>query len=391
MSGLLKVVGGLAVLLLVLAALALFWYLPVKADRDMNVVKRDAPISVSEKAAKFHDDLRGADLHSDMLLWMRDPSKRHSRGHTDLPRLREGRVAVQVFASVTKTPAGQNYEENTAESDQITLLAIAQRWPIRTWDSIYERARYHAERLFAEEAESDGNFVVALTKRDLADALAKRETDKSVLVGILATEGSHPLEGDIDKLQGLYDAGYRMIGLHHFFDNELGGSLHGVSGEGLTPFGREVVLKLVEMDIMIDVAHSSHQVVRDVLEMTDEPLVVSHTGIYSACNSTRNIPDDLMAEIAARGGLIGIGFWADVTCNDAPVGIANVIKYAADKFGVEHIALGSDYDGTVTTTFDASELSVLTEALLEKGMSEEDVRLVMGENAIRFFSENLPD
>lgn len=391
MSGLLKGLTGALLLAVVVAAYVVFWHLPVTADRDMNVVKRDAPIEVSDTVTSFHDDLRVADLHSDMLLWMRDPTKRHDRGHTDLPRLREGRVAVQVFASVTKTPAGQNYEKNTAESDQITLLAIAQRWPRRTWNSLFERARYHAERLTDLEAESDGRFVVARTKRDLEKALVERQQDKSVLVGILATEGAHPLEGDIANLEELYDAGYRMVGLQHFFDNELGGSLHGTSGAGLTPFGREVVRKLVEMDIMIDVAHSSHQVVRDVLEMTDEPLVVSHTGIYSACNATRNIPDELMAEIAARGGLIGIGFWADVTCDDAPIGIANVIKYAADTFGVEHIALGSDYDGTVTTTFDASELSVLTEALLEKDMSEQEVRQVMGENAIRFFAAHLPD
>jgi len=127
-----------------------------------------------------------------------------------------------------------------------------------------------------------------------------------------------------------------------------------------------------------------------VMALTDAPLVVSHTGVHSACPSPRNIPDALMARIAAGGGLIGIGFWADVTCDDSPAGIARVIAHAAARFGVEHVALGSDFDGAITAAFDASELAALTHALIETGMSEADIRAVMGENAIRFFLEQLP-
>ncbi len=391
MSGVFKFFGWLLMMVVLLGAWAFFVFLPIKADKDMNLVKAHEPYTISAEAAALHETLRVSDLHSDMLLWMRDPMKRHDRGHTDLPRLREGEVAVQVFSSVTKTPSGLNYDQNTADSDSITLLAVAQRWPVKTWDSLYERARYHAERLHHADTKSGGKFTVIDTKQDLRDVLSAREKDKSVLGGILATEGGHPFEGKLEYVDGLYDAGYRMIGLHHFFDNELGGSLHGISETGLSPFGREVVEKLVEKDMMIDVAHSSHQVVRDVLAMTDKPLVVSHTGIYSSCPAKRNIPDELMAQIAAGGGLIGIGYWEDVTCDDSPEGIARVIVHAAEKFGVEHIALGSDYDGTVTTTFDTSELAALTQALLDEGMSEEHIRLVMGENALRFFSEQLPE
>jgi len=128
-----------------------------------------------------------------------------------------------------------------------------------------------------------------------------------------------------------------------------------------------------------------------VLDMTDAPLIVSHTGVRSLCETPRNIPDALLAEIAARGGLIGIGFWADVTCDDSPAGIARVIIHAADIFGVEAVALGSDYDGSITASFDASELAAMTDALLVGGMSEADIRAVMGENQIRFFLENLPE
>ena len=86
--------------------------------------------------------------------------------------------------------------------------------------------------------------------------------------------------------------------MHHFFDNALGGSLHGLDGAGLSAFGEQVVLQAVEMGMVIDVAHSSRQVVRDVLALGQVPVIVSHTGIYGHCQTQRNLPDTLMREIA---------------------------------------------------------------------------------------------
>jgi membrane dipeptidase len=366
-----------------------FVILPARIDAGMNLVTPHEPYAISEEAEALHATLRVSDLHSDMLLWMRDPTRWNDRGHTDLPRLRAGGVALQVFSSVTKTPSGQNYDSNTADSDDITALAIVQRWPMRTWDSILERALYHAERLNRLAARDD-SFTVVRTRGDLEAVLAARETDPTAMAGLLETEGAHPLEGEIGNVDALWDAGYRMLGLQHFFDNALGGSLHGVSNAGLTDFGRDVIRRMDERGLIIDVAHSSPQVVEDVLAMTDSPLVVSHTGVHGHCEVKRNIPDALMQRIAAGGGLIGIGFWEDVTCDDSPEGVAATLLAAIDLVGIDHVALGSDYDGTVTTTFDASEYAVLTDRLLAAGLSEGEIRQVMGENTIRFFLENLP-
>jgi microsomal dipeptidase-like Zn-dependent dipeptidase len=384
--------AGLAVLILALAGAGIFFFiLPARVDDSLNVVVPHDSWPVSAEAQALHDTLRVADLHSDLLLWSRDPVRRYGRGHTDLPRLREGGVVLQVFTSVTKTPSDMNYETNDSTSDDITLLAIAQRWPVDTWGSLYNRARFHARRLHRAEARSNGDFVVVENRDDLTAALAAHDRNPDLVAGILGTEGAHPLEGELANIPRLYDEGYRVVGLHHFFDNELGGSLHGISNAGLTDFGREAVRDLVEQGFIIDVAHSSEAVVREVLDITRAPLIVSHTGVRSLCETPRNIPDALLAEIAARGGLIGIGFWADVTCDDTPDGIARVIRYAADLFGVDAVALGSDYDGSITARFDASELAALTHALLAAGMSEADTRAVMGENQIRFFIENLPE
>ncbi|GJL98143.1 MAG: dipeptidase [Hyphobacterium sp.] len=383
---------GLAVGVIVLFAAGFFFIvLPPRVDNALNAVTPHDPYEISAEAQALHDTLRVADLHSDLLLWSRNPVNRYDRGHTDLPRLREGGVVLQVFTSVTKTPSNMNYETNDASSDDITLLAIAQLWPVDTWGSLFNRARHHARRLHRAERQSDGNFIVVENRSDLSAALAAHADNPDMIAGILGTEGGHPLEGDLANIPRLFEEGYRVVGLQHFFDNELGGSLHGMSNSGLTDFGREAVRDLLDQGFIIDVAHSSQAVVRDVLDMTDAPLIVSHTGVRSLCETQRNIPDALMGEIAARGSLIGIGFWADVTCDDSPAGVARVIAYAAEQFGVEAIALGSDYDGSITATFDASELAALTDALFSGGMSEADIRAVMGENQIRFFLENLPE
>ena len=127
------------------------------------------------------------------------------------------------------------------------------------------------------------------------------------------------------------------------------------------------------------------------MAIAKRPLIVSHTGIQSHCSTPRNISDELMKQIATAGGLIGIGFWESAVCDISPAGIAASIRVAVELFGAEHVALGSDYDGAVMTSFDVSELSRLTDALVQAGLDETTIRKVMGENQIRFFLENLPN
>ena len=333
-----------------------------------------------------------ADLHADSLLWKRDLLARSNRGHVDIPRMREGNEALQVFTTVTKSPSGLNYESNSRDaSDDITALALLQMWPPQTWNDLTERALYQAGKLHGLAQRAPDEFMVVESKADLADLLKRRAGGEAVVGGLLGTEGSHALSGDPDNIQRLYDAGFRMMSLQHFFDNELGGSLHGTKKAGLTEYGRQVVGRMQETGIMIDVSHSSENVVRDVLAMVDRPIVVSHTGTRSHCDTPRNISDDLMVEIADRGGLIGIGYWDAAVCDISIQGIARAIAAAIDLVGEDHVALGSDFDGTVTTRIDASDLGYITEALLERGISEETVAKVMGQNQIDFFMAQLPE
>lgn len=385
-----KWILGIVLTVLVVGVLGFFILAPGIAERDMNVVVEHDPYPVTAEGAAFHDTLLIGDWHADTLLWKRDPLTRSDRGHVDIPRLIEGNVTLQVFTAVTKSPSGQNYEENSAETfDNITLLAVGQLWPPRTWNSLLERALYQAERLRDAANRSGGHLRLIRTEKDLDAVLALRDAGEEVVGGVLGIEGAHPLEGEIANLDRLEAAGYRLIGLHHFFDNELGGSLHGVGDAGLTNFGRQVVKEVAARGMILDLAHSSPQVARDVIEMTDMPLVVSHTGIRSHCDTKRNYPDDLMQAIAATGGVIGIGYWEDVTCDDSPLGVARTIQAAIDLVGEDHVALGSDYDGTVTTGFDTAELAALTQAMLDIGLTEAQIRKVAGGNMVRVLRDRL--
>ena len=380
-----NIIGAVLALLLLIAGVLFFFVIPARVDADFNPVLPHAPYEVSDRARALHETIPVADLHADTLLWMRDPTRRQSRGQTDIPRLIEGGVRLQVFTAVTKSPSGLNYEENDAGSDDITLLAVAQRWPIASWTSLFERARYQARRLQRADARFGSGFRMIETRADLQAAL-----DEGALAGVYGIEGAHPLEGEIENLDRLYDEGLRVVGLQHFFDNELGGSLHGTSGAGLSDFGRAVVMRANEKQMIIDVAHSSEATVRDVLDLSSRPVIVSHTGLKGHCDTARNVRDETLKAVAEAGGLIGVGFWDGAVCEPDLETIAEAIVYAVDLLGAAHVALGSDFDGTVATPLDASQLPALTQALLDAGLDEDTVRAVMGENAVRFFLENLP-
>lgn len=386
----LKWLVGIVLVLAVVGAIGFFGFAPRIAESGMNVVKDHDPYPVSAEAQALHDSLVIGDWHADTLLWNRDLNDRGTRGHVDVPRLIDGNVAIQVFTSVTKTPAGQNYDENSADArDNVTLLAIGQLWPIRTWSSLLERALYHAERLERAAQASGGTLEFVTTEAELDAVLDARARGETVIAALFGTEGGHPLEGDLANLDRLEEAGLRVMGLQHFFDNDLGGSLHGVAGSGLTDFGRAVVAEIARRPIVLDLAHSSEQTARDVLAMTDIPLIVSHTGLHSHCEVKRNYPDALMREIAATGGVIGIGYWEDVTCDDSPAGIAATVKAAIAAVGEDAVTLGSDFDGAVTTAFDTSELAALTQAMLDAGITESQIRKVAGENMIRVLRARL--
>lgn len=358
----------------------------------MNRIDDAKAIAVSERAAALHRTLFVADLHNDLLLWDRSPVTLGWWGHTDVSRLVEGNVAIEVFSTVTKTPRGQNYDHNSSTTDNITLLAVASRWPRRTWDSRLERARYQAEKLDHAAAISEGRLIVVHTAEELQKALEYRASTPGLkpVIGVLNTEGLQALDGALDAVDTLFAAGFRMAGLAHFFDNEVAGSAHGERKEGLTPLGRRVVARMQALGMIVDLAHASPTAIADVLAIATRPVLVSHTGVQATCAGPRNLTDEQLRALAANGALVGIGFWDGAVCDASPHAIARAIRHAVDVAGLDHVALGSDWDGATTVAFGADQVAQVTEALLQAGFSETEIRAVMGENVRRFLLAALP-
>ena len=375
--------------IVVLAAIAFFVFAPGIAERSMNRIAGTGVWPVSATTEALHRKLVIVDLHGDTLLWKRDVDAPADRGHIDLPRLEAGNVALQVFSSVTKTPAGQNYEANGADTDNITLLAIGQLQPVRTWTSLLGRSLWHSEKLHAAATRSGDRLRVITSTAELDRLLADRAAGRRVTGGLLSVEGAQNLEGKIENLGRLYDAGFRMIGLVHFFDNELGGSMHGLAKGGLTPFGRQVIREMERRGMIVDIAHASHQTVAEVLAFAQRPVVYSHGGVKATCNTNRNLSDDEIRAVAANGGVIGIGYWDAAVCEPTPAATARAIRHVRDLVGIRYVGLGSDFDGSVTTGFDTAHIDALTQALVDQGFTPEEIAAVMGGNAVRLLRAGL--
>lgn len=379
----------LAVILAIGAGI-LFFIVPGEVEKRMNTVLRQPPYPASERAVELHRKLNVADMHADSLLWDRDLLSRGTRGHVDVPRLVEGGVALQAFTVVTKTPRNINIESNTSESDNIRFLAIAERWPIGSWGSLKERALYQARKLHDTAARSKDKFVIIKSAGDLSGYLDRRKRELGLTAGFLGIEGAHALDGNVANVDVLFDAGFRMMAPTHFFDNDIAGSAHGVEKGGLTEGGREMIRRMEEKRMLVDLAHASPQTVEDVLAIARRPVVVSHTGVKGTCDNARNLDDDQLKGIARTGGFVGIGFFDTATCGTDAQAIARAIRYTANLIGVEHVGLGSDYDGAVAVPFDTTGVVLITEALLAEGFSDKEVELIMGGNIIRLLLENLP-
>jgi membrane dipeptidase len=384
-----RVLAGLAILVVVVIGAA-FAVVPGMVDRRMNKVVPAVHVTVSDSARALHRTLLVADMHADELLWGRDPLVRADHGHVDVPRLTDGNVALQVFSVVTKTPKNQNYDHNTGETDNITLLAIAQRWPISTWTSLRARAIYQASRLKEAVARSNGALVLITDRASLSAFLASRDEKPDAHAALLAIEGLHALDGKLESVDTLYAHGFRMLGLTHFFDNEVAASAHGVTHGGLTPLGRLVVERMEALHILVDLAHASPQTVSEVLAIARRPIVVSHTGVAATCPGPRNLTDDQLKAISVNGGVVGIGYWDAAVCTLGAASIAKAIRHAVDVAGIEHVGLGSDFDGATSTPFATDGLVEITQALLDQHFRHDDIAKIMGGNVLRLLGESLP-
>ena len=366
-----------------------FFGLPPLTEIALNRVGERPPYSAADWARALMRD--SVDLHADPLLWGRDLLEKSWRGHIDVPRLQEAGAALQVFGAVTQAPLGMNVSTNRADApDLVKALAFASRWPEKAWSSRRERALYEAHRLAGMAEDSQGELTLIRSRADLQTLLERRKGGAKVVGAMLALEGSQALEGKLEAVDALFDAGFRMMAPTHFTDTEISGSAHGVIKGGLTPLGLKWLAKLEELKIIVDLAHASQETFDDVLAKATRPVVVSHTGVKATCDTERNLSNAQLEKLKRNGALVGIGYFHWAVCGDDARAIAKAFRAAANVIGANHLALGSDFDGAVKTPFDVTGLPLLAEALRAEGFKDPEIRAIASENALRFLAAQLP-
>ncbi|MGB9596064.1 MAG: dipeptidase [Candidatus Poribacteria bacterium] len=325
----------------------------------------------------IHKAIIVCDAHCDtvdrLIKDKTDLGIRSKNGHIDIPRLIEGGVDVQVFASYVggpKKPKG--YYFNLAKR-KINILRTQ----------------------FAKNSKS---ISLALKISDIQKARDKK------ISAILAVEGGQSIENDINNLRIFYDLGVRIMTLTWKSTDWADASQQPIRHNGLTDLGKTVVKEMNKLKMIIDVSHSADKTVLDVLKVSNDPIIASHSCAKALCDHPRNLNDKLIKDIANAGGVICVNFYplfldqkfkTDTEKNLKPklpsyMKIIDHIDHIVQIGGINCVGLGSDFDGIDSVPNgleDVTKMPRITSALLERGYLQEEVSQIMGGNFLRIFGQ----
>jgi len=371
--------------------------------------------SISEKAKKLHFSSVVVDTHDDTTQRMLNPKfdlgARHTDGSIDIPRMKEGGL-TGIFFSIWIPSKITGQEAVTRAKAQI--------------EAVREQVRKHPNEM-----------VLATTAGEVR--AAKKQGKIAALMGV---EGGHMIASDLDVLRAYAAAGVRYMTLTHSGNDEWAdSSTDKAVHNGLTDFGKDVVREMNRLGVIVDISHVSDKTFYDALAASKAPMIASHSSCRAICDAPRNMNDQMIKDLAAKGGVIQINYhvgflsqeFRDGEKNDLSIneGISREVKkrcpdendegcqmiegdkitreyvaagklpkvawmkiiehidHAVKLVGADHVGLGSDFDGANMPygMEDATMLPKITEALVEKGYSESDVRKILGENTLRVMSE----
>jgi len=365
------------------------------------------------RARQIHSTSIVFDTHADtpqrFLFDHFDLGSRDTEGGVDIPRMREGGIGAIFFALWVPV--------------DITGSKAARR-ALDLLDSVNEQIRRHPDDLML--ATSSGEVRAARVQGKIA-----------ILMGV---EGGHAIDNNLDVLRDFFARGVRYMTLTHNAPTDWADSSnHSPRHNGLTEFGREVIREMNRLGMLVDISHVSDETFNDVLDASRAPVIASHSCCRAICNSPRNMTDDMIKALAARGGVIHITFhnaflsqdYAEATRSPASGWIAGLesidkkygenearkladgqrlsddlvragklpevswekiiehIDHAVGLAGAAHVGLGSDFDGAFMPAGmeDASKFPKIIESLLRRGYPESDVRKILGENTVRVMTE----
>lgn len=316
----------------------------------------------------YHSSTVLIDLHNDILERLVNDTSyhlkhRHNYNHTDIPRLQDGGVDVQFFSVWVSPTQYTNYFQQA----QVML------------------------NIFNSELSQNPNTIAQATNWNIADSLIQQNK----IAAVIGVEGGHHIENSIDKLISLYNAGtrYMTITWNNSTDWAVSAQDSRSTTVGLSDFGRQVIRTMDSLGIIIDVSHTGIKTIQDILQVTQNPIVATHSGARALRNHYRNLYDWQIQDIANSGGVIGVVFYPYFLNGTSNAGINDVIAhidYIKNLVGIDYVAIGSDFDGIEVVPLgleDTSKFPNLTEALFERGYSREDIDKILYKNFKRVFEQ----
>jgi membrane dipeptidase len=287
---------------------------------------------------------------------------RSELGHVDIPRLKQGGVNCQVFAISSLRDHTPPFALRTA----LEMISI----------------------LDAECIQNSSSIQLVTNVKDIMSTV-----DEGKIAAILSIEGADVIEGRPSILRIFHKLGVRMVGLVHSRRNLLAdGVADARTNSGLSTLGVEVVEELQRLGLIIDVSHLNDPGFWDVLNRVKSPVIASHSNCRAICSHPRNLTDDQIQALAQRGGVIGINFAPSFIhpTNATVVRLVDHIDHIVDVAGVEHVGLGSDFDGIASTPkglYDVSQMPCITQELIQRHYSDADIRKILGLNHLRVFKQ----
>jgi len=316
-----------------------------------------------------HNYCTVADLHNDVLEVMSSDTSyhlatQHNYNNTDIPRLKAGGVDVQLF------------------SDWVD--------PAKFPGAFFKEAERMTQRLKSEISLNPSAIGQAYKKADVDSLNAEGK-----IAAVLVVEGGHSIENDLDKLKTLYDYGMRYLTItwNNSTDWAVAAADSRTETVGLSEFGKSVIRALDSLGVIIDVSHTGIKTIKDILTVTKNPIIASHSGVRALRNHYRNLTDDQIKAIAASGGVIGVVFYPPfLTSGSASVAtVVNHIDYIVNLVGIDYVAFGSDFDGIGTNYVsgleNVSKFPAVTYELLRRGYTTEQVKKITGGNFLRVFEK----
>ncbi|MFC2093194.1 dipeptidase [Bacteroidota bacterium] len=337
------------------------------STKDMDIFQLKMKFdNLEENYLELHYDAFLVDTHNDFIWQVYkkgvDFGRDNRSTQSDLPKLLEGGVDVQVFAIwIPTNKVRQSYSFTKGQIDRLRKI----------------------------EEENSERFEIAESFEDMKKILEVKK-----VCGLIGIEGGTAIENNLDNINEFFNLGVRYIGLTWNNSNNIGTSAKDESKSGregsLTEFGFEVVKRMDEVGMLIDVSHLGEGAFWDVIETTKNPIIASHSNCYAIHPHYRNLTDEQIKAIADGGGVIDVNFHNGFLGAATVDKIVDHIDYLKELVGVDYIGIGSDFDGGINAPadlYDATQYPEITRELVKRGYTEEEIRKILGLNFIRVFKQ----